>query len=197
MHRRRFLNLVGAGTSLLLSGLALGREKIERFGPPRFHFGLAAYSLRNYFAYNKGKPKQSADDGPAIDMFGFIDYCAANGFDAAELTSYFFPPDLDDDYLRRIKRQAFERGVMICGTAIGNNFTVGKGPELDLEIAAAKMWIDRAAVMGAPMYASLPAPEPSWRKTLGEWTRRAKRSTSVPGMPLSKAYFWASRIMAS
>jgi sugar phosphate isomerase/epimerase len=150
MHRRHFLNLVGVSSILAVSGPTIAREPIERSGPPRFQFGLAAYSLRNYFSFNKGKAKKPADDGPAIDMFGFIDYCAVNGFDSAELTSYFFDANLNEDYLLRLRKYAFERGVTICGTAIGNNFTVGKGPQLDAQIADAKVWIDRAAVLGAP-----------------------------------------------
>ena len=150
MRRRHFLSLLGAISSLAIARPVSAREPIQRFGPPRFHFGLAAYSLRNYFAFNKGKAKTQAGDGPKVDMFSFVDYCAQHGFDSAELTSYFFPPNLDDDYLLRLKRHAFERGVTICGTAIGNNFTVGKGPQLDREVEAAKSWIDRAAVLGAP-----------------------------------------------
>ncbi len=83
MLRRRFLNLLAVSTSLAFSGSASARKPIERSGPPRFQFGLAAYSLRNYFSFNKGKAKKPADDGPAIDMFGFIDYCATHGFDSA------------------------------------------------------------------------------------------------------------------
>ena len=30
-------------------------------------------------------------------MFGFLDYCVTEKFDAAELTSYFFPPTANDD----------------------------------------------------------------------------------------------------
>jgi sugar phosphate isomerase/epimerase len=150
MRRRRFLNLLGASTALAIAPVSPAREPIQRSGPPRFQFGLAAYSLRNYFSISKGKAKKPADDGPAIDMFGFIDYCVANGFDSAELTSYFFAADLSDAYFLRLRRYAFERGVAICGTAIGNNFTVGKGPKLDAEIEAAKTWIDWAAVLGAP-----------------------------------------------
>lgn len=150
MHRRYFINLLCANTTLAISGVTAAREPIARSGPPRFQYGLAAYSLRNYFSINKGKAKKPADDGPAINMFGFIDYCAVNGFDAAELTSYFFAADIDNDYLLRLRKYAFERGVNICGTAIGNNFTVGKGPLLDAQIETAMTWIDRAAVLGAP-----------------------------------------------
>lgn len=148
--RRRFLHHSAASIALLTVAGAEAREPIERSGPPRFHFGLAAYSLRDYFAVRRGQPQQAADDGPEMDMFGFVDYCAANGFDGAELTSYFFPSDLDDAYLRRLKRHAFEQGVTICGTAIGNNFTGAERAELKVEIDDCKRWIDRAAVLGAP-----------------------------------------------
>lgn len=130
--------------------MAWSREPIARSGPPRFDIALSAYSLRNYFGYSKGKTKKPAGDGPALDMVGFLDYCVEHGFDAAELTSYFFPPDADDDYFRGLKHEAFVRGMTISGTAIGNNFTVGKGPRLEAEIESAIRWIERAAVLGAP-----------------------------------------------
>ncbi len=149
MRRRDFIQL-SAATGMALSTGALARGPIDRSGPPRFQFGLAAYSLRNYFSYMKGKARKPHDDGAAIDMLGFLDYCAAQQFDAAELTSYFFKPDADDDYYRNLKHQAFLRGLIISGTAIGNNFTVGKGPKLDNEIEQAIRWIDRAAILGAP-----------------------------------------------
>ena len=82
-------------------------------------------------------------------MFGFIDYCAEQNC-GAELTSYFFPPDADEAYFKKIKRYAFLNGVPIVGTAIGNNFTIPKGEALDKQIADAKQWIDRAVQMGAP-----------------------------------------------
>ena len=49
-------------------------------------------------------------------MFGFIDYCADHQLAGTELTSYFFPKDLDDAYLLRIKQHAFLRGIAISGT---------------------------------------------------------------------------------
>ena len=155
MQRREFIETSAAGT-LAACGLnlhmtqAYARKPIQRSGPPRFEVGLAAYSLRNYFSYKKGVAQQPSKDGPAMDMIGFLDYCVSHNFDAAELTSYFFPPDADRDYFLDLKRAAFIRGVAISGTAIGNNFTVGAGPKLDHEIAQAKLWIDRASLLGAP-----------------------------------------------
>lgn len=149
MQRRDFLLLSAAGI-VSTSAPALARDPIVRSGPPRFRLGLAAYSLRKYFAFSRGKPQSPAGDGLAIDMTGFLDYCIAQNLDAAELTSYFFPPDAADDYYVDLKRQAFLRGVTISGTAIGNNFTVGAGPKLEQEIQDAMVWIHRASLLGAP-----------------------------------------------
>jgi sugar phosphate isomerase/epimerase len=57
---------------------------------------------------------------------------------------------VDDDFLLRIKRHAFLRGVDISGTAVGNTFTQPSGQDRDREIASVKKWIDHAKVMGAP-----------------------------------------------
>ena len=151
MRRRDFLCVSAVlGSSLSHCQFASAREPINRSGPARFQVALAAYSLRDYFSYKKGNAQTPRKGGKAIDMVGFLDYCVDNGFDAAELTSYFFKPDADDNYFRMLKHEAFVRGVAICGTAIGNNFTIGKGPKLDEEVAKAKDWIEKAAVLGAP-----------------------------------------------
>lgn len=150
MQRRNFLALTAATGLGFVPQAGVARGPITRSGPPRFQVGLAAYSLRNYFSYMKGKVREPAADGKAIGMIGFLDYCVAQNFDAAELTSYFFRPDADENYFRDLKHQAFLRGMTISGTAIGNNFTVGKGPKLDAEIESAMRWIDNAAILGAP-----------------------------------------------
>ena len=112
--------------------------------------GLAAYSLRDYFRFKKGKSQNPAHDGPAIDMSGFLDYCVDHKIESAELTSYFFPPSADEEYFRSLRREAFLKGVTISGTAIGNNFTLGAGPKLEQEVEQAIGWIDRASILGAP-----------------------------------------------
>lgn len=150
MQRRDFLTIAAAAAATSLARHSHAREPIVRTGAHRFNVGLAAYSLRGYFRFMKGKPQEPDTAGDPIDMIGFLDYCVANGFNSAELTSYFLRPDPSNAYLRSIKHAAFVRGVTISGTAIGNNFTLGEGPKLDEQIAAAETWIDRAAVMGAP-----------------------------------------------
>ena len=169
--RRGFLKSVSAGAGvigagavspILMSGTAsaalpgpIPQEKLRTADSPVFHLALAAYSFKPHFEFYKGKKAKKAPlDGKKIDMFGFIDYCAQQNC-GAELTSYFFPPDADEAYFRKIRRYAFLNGVPIVGTAIGNNFTIAKGPKLDKQIADAKGWIDRAVQMGAPHILSL------------------------------------------
>ncbi|MEM9825331.1 MAG: sugar phosphate isomerase/epimerase family protein [Planctomycetota bacterium] len=153
-HRRQFLHrsLAFAGTgTLAIATLPVTQavDPIDRAGGAKFRYSLAAYSLRKYFAFMKGKPKQPQGDGPPLNMHGFIDYCREQGFDAAELTSYFFDAPVTDDTLRDLKRHAFLSGVAVTGTAIGNNFTLA--PEkLPRQISETKEWIRRASVLGAP-----------------------------------------------
>lgn len=148
MNRRSFLTtsfaVLGASASP-----AIG--PIPRTGKPFFKLSLAAYSFREFFPYMRDKVVQPKEGHEPMDMFKFIDFCAANGCEGAELTAYFFPPNLTDDLLLKIRDHAKKRGVAISGTAIGNVWTHPKGaPERDKEIASTKQWIDRAAVMGAP-----------------------------------------------
>lgn len=85
-----------------------------------------------------------------MNFYRFLDFCAGEGIDGAELTSYYFPADVSDDELLRVRRHAFLRGVGISGTAVGNTFALPDGAQLTEEIAGVKRWIDRAAVLGAP-----------------------------------------------
>ncbi|MEW6304966.1 MAG: sugar phosphate isomerase/epimerase family protein [Verrucomicrobiota bacterium] len=151
--RRGFLRLSAggalAGAGLLSSPLAPAIEPIQRKGPPRMALALAAYSFRESFKDNSTRKQAASASGKQIDMFDFVDYCADHAC-AAEVTSYFFPKDPSDEYLLRLRRHAFLRGVAISGTAVGNNFAHPKGEKRDQEIAAVKRWIDRAAVVGAP-----------------------------------------------
>jgi sugar phosphate isomerase/epimerase len=109
---------------------------------------LAAYSFRQYFKEGKGiDPK--TDPAKRIDMLQFIDYCAEHEC-AAEVTSYYFPANVTDEFLLKLKRHAFLRGVALSGTAVGNTFTHPVGAKRDAEIKLVKEWVDHAAVTGAP-----------------------------------------------
>jgi sugar phosphate isomerase/epimerase len=152
--RRDFLKLsaaaglAAAAARALRAAPAAGAGPFGRSGPPRLKLSLAAYSFRESFPTMRGKAAKSPPARP-IDMFKFIDYCAAQGCAGAELTTYFFPDETDATMIK-LRRHAYLRGVEVSGTAIGNNFSHPKGsPKLAEEIATTKQWIDRALLLGA------------------------------------------------
>jgi len=126
-----------------------GVEPFNRPGKPRLRLGLAAYSFRQYFAGSQDAAQATRKD-KKIDLFSFVDYCAEHGCDGAELTSYYFPPNADSDYMLKLKRHAFIRGVSVSGTSVGNTFTHPAGPEREKQLALLNKWIDNAALLGAP-----------------------------------------------
>lgn len=156
INRRDFLCL-GVRSSLILSGTAwVSRrdipaiEPFKRPGEPRLLLSLAAYSFRNFFIDGNRSRNRPSENQRPIDLFQFIDFCAENQCDGTELTSYYFPANPTSDFLLKLKRHAFLRGIDISGTAVGNTFTLENGEKRDQEIADVKTWIDRAHILGAP-----------------------------------------------
>ena len=146
MNRRRFLTsaaLASAASPLIAAG------PFDRPGSPRLRVGLAAYSFRKYFKHQRsGKPQVPEDQ--QIDMKDFVNFCADNGCDGAELTSYFFPQDISGEDLIAVRRHAFLRGVEVSGTAVGNNFTHAAGEKADEQLGYVNRWIENSISMGAP-----------------------------------------------
>ena len=142
-NRRHALKLLGTAAA---AGTFIPSELFA--ANKRLRVSLAAYSFRNHFKYMKGKERKAA--APAMDMFKFVDFCAETGCDGAELTAYFFPPDADAKYFRKIRQYAKKKKIAISGTAIGNNFSLEPGADRDAQMAYTKKWIDHAAQMGAP-----------------------------------------------
>lgn len=132
----------GAGLSAgVAPKFAAAIEPIQRPGKPKFKFSLAAYSYRELLS---GKE-------PQLTLADFIDDCAKMGLEGTELTSYYFPPEATDEYLRQLKLQAFRLGLDISGTAVGNDFCHPAGPERDKQITLVKSWVDKAEILGAPV----------------------------------------------
>lgn len=136
----RFASVATAGP-LLISRPATAIEPINRTRPSQLRLSIAAYSYRQFL---QGPEKR-------MDLFDFCDLAADLGLDAVEPTSYYFPEDVDDDYLNRLKLHAFRLGLDISGTAIGNNFTLPPGPDRDEQLALTRTWIDHASTLGAPV----------------------------------------------
>lgn len=145
--RRTFFKTAAAGTGLALAASALAPSApaappIQRNGKSHMKLSLAAYSFRKYLKEEK-PPTMTLDD--------FIRLCADLNLDGTELTSYYFPENLDDAYLIHIKELTFRLGLDISGTAIANDFCLPPGEARDKTLAHTRKWIDHAALMGAPV----------------------------------------------
>ncbi len=127
--------------STLLPARALASDPPKRAGGPHLRVGCCAYSYRDHLT-GKKKPEMTMED--------FLNRVAEIGIDGVELTSYYFPPDVKPDYVRKIAKRCFLLGLDVNGTAIGNRFTLPPGDERDAQIALVKTWIDYAVDMGAP-----------------------------------------------
>jgi sugar phosphate isomerase/epimerase len=144
--RRRFfetaLGLAAAGPlGLSFARPAAAIPPIGRTRPGHLKLSLAAYSYRQFLT---GK-------SPRMDLFDFVNLAADMALDAVELTSYYFPADVDSEYLHRLKQHAFVLGLDVSGTSVGNDFCVAPGPERDKQLALVRTWVDHAAELDAPV----------------------------------------------
>jgi sugar phosphate isomerase/epimerase len=141
--RRGFLAkaaLIGSAGQLAFARHAAAIDPIGRTRPSHLKLSLAAYSYRDYLT----GPKKS------MDLFGFVDLAADLALDAVELTSYYFPDHVTNDYLHRLKQHAFLLGLDVSGTSVMNDFCLPAGSELDKEHEHVRTWIDHAAELDAP-----------------------------------------------
>lgn len=145
MSRRSVLASLIAGGFAARVGAA---DPIVRGDGSLLKLSLAAYSFHRKLPNRKTKAESA--DAP-FTLAHFIDYCAAQKLEACELTSYYFPTDIDAAGLLAVKERCFRLGLTISGTAIGNDFCVAAPADRDKQLEAAKLWIDRAAVIGAPV----------------------------------------------
>jgi sugar phosphate isomerase/epimerase len=137
---------VAAATSLgALASAASAIEPVSRSGGSKFKFSLAGYSYRDLFKPNNKFAKE------ALTLYDFASDCAKMQLDGTELTSYYFPSPLTNEYLTDLRRHCFRLGLDVSGTAVGNDFCHPAGQVRDRQIASVKEWIDHSAVLGAPV----------------------------------------------
>lgn len=133
--------LAAAGLGLLETA-ARAIEPVKRPGQARFRTSLVAYSFRDLFL--------TKDPAKKMDLFKYVDFAAAHGFDGVEITQYYFPKEVTGEYLASLRRHCFLRGVAVSGSGVGNNFALPKGEKLDEQIRDVKRRIDYAQILGAP-----------------------------------------------
>jgi sugar phosphate isomerase/epimerase len=138
-NRRSFIKSgsLAIGLTAINPAEAVISQNKVKFNDSRIKLSLAAYSFRTQFRNND------------LTMEEFIDYCDKLNLDGTELTSYFFKSE-EDSYLLGLRNKCFHLGLNISGTAIGNNFITPDDNKRRDEIDKAKVWIDKAAVLGAP-----------------------------------------------
>ncbi len=166
MQRRLFLQAL-AGVSLTLTSSPLSNsilaiDPFDRPKPGQLRLSLAAYSMRKYLQGSK-------DKRPEMDLHGFVDFCFKYGIQGAELTSYYFPETVFDDYLYSLKNHCHLRGMTISGGAIRNDYCQPAGPKLDADLAHTRTWIDHYAKLGAPVIRIFAGNQPKdsdWDSTL-------------------------------
>jgi sugar phosphate isomerase/epimerase len=129
----------------------------------RFKISLNAYSFNALLRSGK------------TTLNDVIEFCAAQGFDAADLTGYYFPgyPEVpSEEYIYQLKRKAHSLGIAISGTGVRNDFTEPDKATRAKDIALVKNWIVVAAKLGAPViriFSGKAVAEKSSRNAVAAW----------------------------
>lgn len=147
-----------AGLSPLIATAAYA--PVPRHSGPHLRTSLNAFSFLELLNAN------AKDRTKGIDLFGVCDFCARLGFDAIDLTGYFFPgyPQVPEaGYLVRLKRHAFNLGLDVSGTGVRNDFTAAD-PAIRAEgVQRIKSWIEVAARLGAPTVRAFADSQPPFK----------------------------------
>ncbi len=127
-----------------------------------------AYSFRELFS-----------DG-TMSLADFLDTCAELGLDGVELTQYYFPQETDR-YLLELKREAFLRGLDVCGSAVGGNFSVADPDDRLKQIDHVKDWLVKSSRLGSPVLRVFAGacPDGVEEETARSWVREGLTQCAV------------------
>ncbi|MGB8705417.1 MAG: sugar phosphate isomerase/epimerase family protein, partial [Gillisia sp.] len=117
----------------------------------------------NAYSFTKPLLNKAKGRGPGMSLFEFMDWAADHGFEAVDLTAYFFPgyPKVpSDDFINKVKRYAFLKGLDISGTGVRNDFADPDPAKRAADVAHVKEWIDVAVKLGAPVIRVFSGPIP-------------------------------------
>jgi sugar phosphate isomerase/epimerase len=156
-NRRDFLK----GASLLplcTAGLGLGTVSALAIEPIKRAGGSSLKVSCNAYSFAKLLNDQLQGRGAGISLFDLAEFCAKQNFDGFDVTGYYFPgyekngPGVPTDkYIFDLKRRAFDLGLGISGTGIGNNFTVADKEARAIDVQRIKNWAEVAGKLGAPV----------------------------------------------
>lgn len=148
--RRSFITrtLLASASAALSSSTASAFAPIKRSGGAFLKPTLNAYSFLELLNENL------KDATKGIDLIAVCDFCAKHDIEAVDLTGYFFPnyPKAPpDSYVNRMKRYVHDRGIVISGTGVKNDFATADKAVRAEGVQLTKDWIEVAARLGAPV----------------------------------------------
>ncbi len=163
--RRNFMKSLLAVPFLAngISSFASTGESVNKKFGYKFKISLNLYSFNQLLV--KG----------TVNLFDMLDFCAEYNFDAIDPTGYYFPgyPEVpSDDFMMKLKKQAFLLGLDISGTGVRNDFANPDENSRKADIVMIKNWIEAAAKLGIPnlrIFAGTNAHEGFSRNQVFEW----------------------------
>ena len=156
--RRDFLKTAALAPLIAGSSLGLASRATAAIVPPKRVGGPLLKVSCNAYSFGKLLNDQLQDRGPGMSLFDLFDFCAKAGFDGVDPTGYYLPgyekngPGVPTDkFIFDLKRRAFDLGLGISGTGVGNNFTVADRAARANDVQRIKNWVEVAAKLGAPV----------------------------------------------
>lgn len=146
-ERRKFLrSFLTASAVAGTGGFSFAHPKQEKStvdsNSNRFKISLNAYSFNAPLTAKK------------TTLDEVIEFCAKTGFDAIDITGYYFPgyPEIpSDEYIFHLKNKAHRLGLDISGTGVRNEFGDPDKTKRAADVVLVKKWIEVAAKLGAPV----------------------------------------------
>ncbi len=140
--RRNFIKTLVASPLLAIAPLNKAGAFYKGSTNPRLKVSLNAFSFN--------EPLRNG----SMTLFDLLDFCAEQDFDAVDLTGYYFPgyPKVPtDEFIFKLKKQAFKLGLDISGTGVRNDFSNPDAAKRAEDVALVKQWIEVASKLGAPV----------------------------------------------
>lgn len=153
--RRDFLKSASL-LSLAAAGLASAPSAFASLGPIPRRGGAHLKISLNAYSFARLLNNKVLGRGEGLTLVELCEFCAQHNFDGIDATGYYFPGYRDrqlpkDADVFELKRRAFELGLGISGTGVGNNFTVADRAARQKDVAWIKAWSEVAAKLGAPV----------------------------------------------
>lgn len=140
--RRNFIKTLVASPLLATAPMNQAGAFYKASSPSHLKVSLNAYSFN--------EPLRNG----SMTLFDLLDFCASQNFAAVDLTGYYFPgyPKVPtDEYIFKLKKQAFKLGLDISGTGVRNDFANPDAAKRRGDVELIKQWIEVASKLGAPV----------------------------------------------